>query len=227
MCGRYVLYSDKQTLTNHFKAPFKSDESFYQPSWNIAPGSINPVMLLGKAREPGMAPMRWGLVPSFAKDESMAYKMINARGETIAEKPSFKKSFQRKRCLIPANGFYEWKKIEGTDKKLPFYIRLVTDELFAFAGIFDFWQSADGKELFTYSIITTEANTLLQPLHERMPVILNPKDYKTWVDPMNDDSEGLKSLLKPWPTESMRVYRISDDVNKTSNNTPELLKPIV
>ena len=134
MCGRYALYSDKETIEAHFNAPFIGDAE-YRPSWNIPPGTINPVVLLGKAREAGITGLRWGLVPGFSKDESLAFKMINARSETIDEKPSFKKPFQRKRCLIPANGFYEWKKIEGTDKKIPFYIKLLHDELFAFAGL--------------------------------------------------------------------------------------------
>jgi len=226
MCGRYALYSPKVEIESHFEAPFR-DEDEYTPSWNIAPGSFNPVALLGKARVAGIAPMRWGLVPGFAKDSNIGFSMINARSETIDEKPSFSKPFQRKRCLIPANGFYEWKNPEGTKIKIPFYIRLIHTELFAFAGIFDFWKSDSGEELFTYTIITTKANPLLEPLHERMPVILEPYQYKEWLNPINNDVDLLKSYLKPYPMQKMRVFRVSDLVNKTANNSSELIQPFV
>lgn len=226
MCGRYVLHSPKKDIESHYGTQF-IEEGFYTPSWNIAPGSINPVSLLGKAREPGIAPLKWGLVPSFATDENIGFKMINARSETIEEKPSFKKSFQRKRCLIPANGFYEWKQIEGTSKKLPFFIHLISSELFSFAGIFESWKNSDGNPVFTYSIITTQANALLQPLHERMPVILKPAEYEFWLDPMNNNIDELKSMLVSYPMEDMRVFRVSDLVNKTANNSAELIQPLV
>lgn len=226
MCGRYVLHSPKKDIESHYGAQF-TEEGFYTPSWNIAPGSINPVNLLGKAREPGIAPLKWGLVPSFATDENIGFKMINARSETIEEKPSFKKSFQRKRCLIPANGFYEWKQIQGTSKKLPFFIHLISSELFSFAGIFESWKNSDGNPVFTYSIITTQANALLQPLHERMPVILKPAEYEFWLDPMNNNIDELKSMLVSYPMEDMRVFRVSDLVNKTANNSAELIQPLV
>jgi putative SOS response-associated peptidase YedK len=226
MCGRYALYSPKEEIEAHFNAPFKLPED-YAPNWNIAPGSFNPVCLLGKARVSGMAHLRWGLVPSFAKEPNIGFSMINARSETIDEKPSFTKPFQRKRCLIPVNGFYEWKNPEGTKIKIPFYIRLIHTELFAFAGIFDFWKSESGDELFTYSIITTQANPLLEPLHERMPVILEPHQYQNWLDPINNDTDLLKSFLKPYPMNKMRVFRVSDLVNKTANNSSELIAPLV
>ncbi len=225
MCGRYALYSGKELIEKVFKAPFKQD--FYTPNYNIPPGTTNPVVLLGKAREAGISGLRWGLVPSFAKDDKIGFNMINARSETIDEKPSFQKPFQRKRCLIPANGFYEWKKIEGTDTKIPFFIRLMEDEIFAFAGLFDSWQQPNGEMLFTYTIITTTANDLLQPIHERMPVILDSDQYDNWLNPLNDDYESLIGMLKPYPTEKMRAYRIKPDVNKTSNNSPDLINPVV
>lgn len=226
MCGRYTLYAPQSRLESHFEAAFKIDESLTE-NYNIAPGSHQPVVLNGKAREPGITMMRWGLIPPFADDASIGFKMINARSETLSEKPSFKKPFQRKRCLIPANGFFEWKKIEGSDRKLPFYIRLIHQELFAFAGLFERWEDKKGESVFSFTIITTEANSLLQPLHERMPVIVNPENYAFWLDPMNEDREGLQSLLRPFPTEDMSVFRISPEVNKTSNNHKGLIEPIV
>ena len=225
MCGRYALYSNKELIEKVFKAPFRYDA--YTPSYNIPPGTFNPIVLLGKAREPGIGSLKWGLVPSFAKDEKIGFSMINARSETITEKPSFQKSFQRRRCLIPVNGFYEWKKIEGTDTKIPFFIRLMEDELFGFAGIFDSWQQEDGESLFTYSIITTTANDLLQPIHERMPVILDAHQYDDWLDPLNDDTESLVEMLKPYPTDKMRAYRVKPAVGKTTNNSPDLITPVV
>ena len=226
MCGRYTLFSDASTIEAHYNSPFKPDTSEYNPSWNIAPGSQNPVMLLGKAREPGITFMKWGLVPAFADDPQIGYKMINARSETIDEKPSFQKPFQRKRCPIPTNGFYEWKQLPGGKTKLPFFIHLLNEDLFSLAGIFEHWKSGD-KELFTYSIITTEANAMLQPLHERMPVILDKSEYDFWLDPMNNDVEGLKKMMNPYPAEEMRVFRIDDAVNKPANNSPELIEPIL
>jgi putative SOS response-associated peptidase YedK len=226
MCGRYTLYAPKTELESHFEAEFKSDEGLTE-SYNIAPGTQQPVVLHGKAREPGITMMRWGLIPPFADDASIGFKMINARSETLSEKPSFKKPFQRKRCLIPANGFFEWKKIQGSDRKLPFYIRLIHQELFAFAGLFERWEDKNGESVFSYTIITTEANSLLQPLHERMPVIVNPESYAYWLDPMNEDRSGLQNLLSPFPTEDMSVFRISPEVNKTSNNHKGLIEPII
>lgn len=224
MCGRYTLYSDKKTIEKTFKAPFRDD--FYQPRYNIAPGSVNPVVLMGKAREVGIAGLRWGLVPSWADDENVGYKMINARSETIDKKPSFSKPFQRKRCIIPANGFYEWKTLTS-GKKLPFYIRLLDDDLLGFAGLFDHWKPPTGEDLFTYTIITTEANALLQPLHERMPVILNPEEYESWLDPLNSDTELLKNMLRPFPTDQMSTMRVSDNVSKAENEGPELIYPVL
>lgn len=226
MCGRYTLYSPKPELESHFDAQFKTNAEL-PASYNIAPGAQQPVVLYGKAREPGITLMKWGLVPPFADDASIGFKMINARSETLDQKPSFKKPFQRKRCLIPANGFYEWKKLDGSDKKLPFYIRLIHHELFAFAGLFERWESPKGEELFSFTIITTSANSLLQPLHERMPVIVDRKNYSSWLNPFNEDKEGLQSLLRPYATEDMSVFRISPEVNKTSNDHKGLIEPIV
>jgi putative SOS response-associated peptidase YedK len=224
MCGRYTLYSDKKTIETTFKAPFRDD--FYQPRYNIAPGSVNPVVLTGKAREVGIAGLRWGLVPSWADDENVGYKMINARSETIDKKPSFSKPFQRKRCIIPVNGFYEWKTLTSGNK-IPFYIRLLDEDLFGFAGLFDSWKSPSGEDLFTYTIITTEANALLQPLHERMPVILHPEEYEAWLDPLNSDTDLLKSMLRPFPTDRMSTMRVSNEVSKAGNEGPELIYPVL
>jgi putative SOS response-associated peptidase YedK len=224
MCGRYTLYSDKKKIEQTFRVPFRED--FYTPRYNIAPGSVNPVVLTGKAMEVGIGGLRWGLVPSWAEDENVGYKMINARSETIDKKPSFSRSFQRKRCIVPANGFYEWKTLTSS-KKIPFYIRLLGEELFGMAGLFDHWKSPSGEDLFTYTIITTEANALLQPLHERMPVILNPADYETWLDPIDSDPDLLKAMLRPYPTDQMSTMRVSEEVNKPANDSPELIYPVL
>lgn len=225
MCGRYALYSEKDEITEHFGAESK-DDGIFVPRYNIAPGSINPVVLVGKSRDTGIGALKWGLVPSWSKDEKIGYSLINARSETLNEKPSFKNSFERRRCVIPANGFYEWKKFTEK-KKIPFYIRLLKQHLFGFAGLFDSWETPDGDKLFTYTIITTEANALLQPLHERMPVILRPEQYAIWLDPINSNTETMQNLLTPYPTDEMSVFQVSDIVNNARNDGPELIQPVM
>lgn len=223
MCGRYALFSEKPVIEEHFGVE-SDDDSLFVPNYNIAPGSVNPVVLVGKTRNRGIGALRWGLLPPWSKDPNMGYKLFNARSETLDEKPSFKKAFERKRCVIPANGFYEWKKLSD-NKKMAFYIRLLNKEIFGFAGLFEKWTSPEGEDVFTYTIITTEANELLQPLHERMPVILRPEQYEIWTDPMHAQTDTLKNLLRPYPTEEMSVFRVSDDVNSAKNNHAGLIQP--
>jgi putative SOS response-associated peptidase YedK len=168
--------------------------------------------------------LRWGLVPHWAKDTNIGYKMINARSETLTEKPSFRKPFASRRCIIPANGFYEWRKIG--DKKIPFYIRVNEQDVAGFAGLYEKWKAPDNSILPTFTIITTTANTLIEPLHERMPVILHKEDYSRWLDGENNDTEELQAMLQPYPTERMSVYRVSDAVNKSGTNDPSFIEPV-
>lgn len=224
MCGRYAFFAGKEKIQEAFGVS-SDDEQLFEPNFNASPGSYLPVVLLGKARIKKIGPLRWGLIPSWSKDPSHAYSMINARSETLFEKPSFKKPFQRQRCIVPVSGFYEWQKMGKA--KIPYYIRALDQEVMGFAGLFDKWEDPHGESLFTFTIITTPANDLLQPLHDRMPVILKKKDYADWLDPLYEDYDILQAMLKPYPNERMSLYRVSDQVNKAENNGPELIRPVV
>ncbi len=222
MCGRYTLFSDKKEIEEVFDVTV--DDDLFLTSYNIAPGSNNPVVLMPRPNVRDIGSFRWGLIPSWADDEKVGYKMTNARAETLMEKPSYKKPFQRQRCLIPANGFYEWQTIYK--EKTPFYVRTLDQDIFGFAGIYEKWTSADGKKIiYSYTIITCEANTLLQPLHDRMPVILEQNHFEAWLDPVNSETDKLITMLKPYPTERMSIYRVSEEVNNTINNSPTLIQP--
>ncbi len=223
MCGRYTLYSNKKTIENQFQVS-APDEAFLEPSYNIAPGTVRPVVLTMGTMDRTLGAFKWGFIPSFVKDLSDWKPLINARSETVNDKPSFRKSFQRKRCIVPANGFFEWKDFGG-GRKIPFYIRLLDQELFGMAGIYDTHTGPGGDEQHTYAILTTEANALMQPLHNRMPVILRKDDYNVWLDPVNPRPEMLKSLLTPYPTENMATFKVSAEVNNVRNDSPNLISP--
>lgn len=223
MCGRYTLYSNKKAIENQFEVEVP-DEEMLRPAYNIAPGTIRPIILTLGTRDRTVGAFKWGFIPSFVKDLSDWKPMINARSETVNEKPSFRKSFQRKRCIIPANGFYEWKDFGG-GRKIPFYIRLLDQDLFGMAGIYDTYTDDKGEKLHTFAILTTEANSLIQPLHERMPVILRSDDYNVWMDPVHPRPEMLQTLLRPYPTETMSTFKVSPDVNSPENDHPDLINP--
>jgi len=163
---------------------------------------------------------RWGLIPFWAKDEKIGNKLINTRSETISEKPSFKYAFQKRRCLIPANGFYEWRKCD----KQPFYISLKDRDLFSFAGIWEIWKSPAGKLIYSCSIITTSANEILKGIHHRMPVILSKENEATWLT--NNGSNSLRDLLVPYPENELQLHPISKAVNTVVNNYPELIEAV-
>jgi putative SOS response-associated peptidase YedK len=165
--------------------------------------------------------LRWGLIPSWANDPEIGNRMINARAETVAEKPSYRKAFKKSRCLILADGFYEWQKTDSG--KQPFHIRMQDGSPFAFAGLWESWDKGDG--LRSCTIITTDANDLVGEVHNRMPVILHPEDYEMWLDPDFDEREPLTTLLKPFPAEAMETYMVSRRVNKPSNNEPGVVEP--
>ena len=162
----------------------------------------------------------WGLIPSWAKDPAIGNKMINARAETVSEKPSFRSAFKKRRCLILADGFYEWQKTD--DGKQPYHIKMEDDSPFAFAGLWEAWDKY-GEEIRSGTIITTDANDLMNEIHHRMPVILHPEDYGLWLDPDFDEKEALTSLLKPYPSDAMEAYPVSRRVNKPANNEPSVL----
>ncbi len=223
MCGRYTLYSDKKAIEVQFDVAI-ADDDLIQPDYNAAPGTVRPVVLTQGTHDRVAGALKWGLVPPFVKDLSDWKPLINARSETVNEKPSFKKAFQRKRCIVPANGFYEWKDF-GDGKKIPFYIRLLNQDLFGMAGIYETHKDGSGNELHTFAILTTEANALMQPLHDRMPVILREDDYNVWLNPVQPRPEMLQSLLRPYPTEYMSAYKVGTNVNNARNNGPDLINP--
>jgi putative SOS response-associated peptidase YedK len=177
--------------------------------------------------------MQWGLIPSWAKDPSIGSRMINARGETAAEKPSFRSAFKRRRCLVPASGFYEWKKLNevkgkgGRAAKQPFYIYRADEQPLVMAGLWESWNDPEiGKPLVTYSILTTDANAQLRELHDRMPVILEPEHFDAWLDPEQEDAASLQSLLKPAAAGVLAMHPVSTRVNSPKNDEASLLEPI-
>jgi putative SOS response-associated peptidase YedK len=175
-----------------------------------------------KGRE--LAMLRWGLVPFWAKDLKIGYRTINARAETVASKPAFRAAFRQRRCLIPADGFYEWKTQSGG--KQPYYIRLKHNHLFAFAGLWEHWKSETGEIMESCTIIVTNANELVRSIHDRMPVILNPNDYETWLLPSKNSTDYLTALLKPYPAEQMTAYSVNVSVNNPKHEDPSCIEPL-
>jgi putative SOS response-associated peptidase YedK len=202
MCGRFVLLTNLSVIVDTFGiAEMASD---YRTGNNISPGQqVAAVIRDDKTR---LVNTRWGLIPSWAKDPSIGYRMFNARAETIAEKPSFKKAFQNRRCLIIADGFYEWQKI-GTVKK-PFYFSLKSGQPFGFAGLYETWMSPEREPINTCTIITTQPNELVRSIHDRMPVIVPKDKERPWIDPLNRNREMLLSLLKPYPPDEMSMFGV-------------------
>jgi putative SOS response-associated peptidase YedK len=221
MCGRFTLTVDPAELREVF-GEYSFPEQFV-PRYNIAP--TQPVLAIPNDASSRADFFLWGLIPSWSKDPSIGSKLINARGETVAEKPSFRGGFKYKRCLIPVDGFYEWKGQPGTKIKTPYFIHLKDRKPFAFAGLWDEWQSPQGGELRTCTIITTEPNDLMKTLHNRMPVILDRRDYAEWLDPAPRTPASLLHLIKPFPADAMAAYAVSTLVNRPGNDRPELILP--
>ncbi len=221
MCGRFTF----RKLSPAVMAGFGVAETAREPrlSFNVAPGqAVAVVVQEGDNRK--LDTYRWGLVPAWAKDPSLGYKMINARGETVAEKPAFREAFLKRRCLILADGFYEWS--QGAKSKTPYCFTLADEEVFAFAGLWERWKAPDGTELRTCAIVTVGANDLMRPYHHRMPVILNPRHYSRWLDPEFHDKAFLLALLQPYPGNGMRVRSVSTLVNSPKNDGPQCVLPL-
>ncbi len=222
MCGRYTR---KENFARLAKELGLQNFPSLDPDYNIAPSQMvacirtNPSTQLVE-----YLPLKWGLVPSWAKDPKIGYNMINARAETVAEKPSFRKAFARQRCLVLADGFYEWKR-EGKAKQ-PYYIHFQDNRPFAFAGLWERWGKGESETLETCAMITTGPNALMKPIHDRMPVILDSQSYRLWLDSTTQDSRVLSSLLVPCPDEEMESYPVSTQVNNPRNNSPRCLEPL-
>ncbi|MGD0649736.1 MAG: SOS response-associated peptidase [Verrucomicrobiia bacterium] len=222
MCGRFTLTAEAKELAKRFGIEISA--SFYKtvaPRYNIAP--TQPVVVLANDGKRCLMQMRWGLIPSWAKDPAVGNRMINARSETLTSRPAFRVSIRKRRCLILADGFYEWKKT-GTVKQ-PVRIVLKNCEPFGFAGLWDNWKSPNGNEIATCTIITTEANDLIATIHDRMPVVLPRQSEDTWLDPESPLSE-LLALLKPYPSDQMEFYPVSRAVNSPGYNSPDCIVPI-
>ncbi len=221
MCGRFTLTVDPEQLRENF--PGVTAPVGFQPRFNIAPSQ--PVAVIANDGKNQLDFYVWGLIPSWAKDPQIGNRLINARSETLAEKPAFKAAFRRRRCLILADGFYEWKQIPGRKSKLPMYIRMASRKPFAFAGLWENWHSPDGSNILSCTIITTEPNALMKDIHNRMPVILPTAAYSLWLTSGEADSHMLSTLLQPYPADEMEAYPVSTVVNSPDNETPECIIP--
>lgn len=220
MCGRFTLIHDLQSIAKAFNATTPASLQIV-PHYNIAP--TQNIVTVIREKQNYLDVLRWGLIPSWAKEESIGSRMINARAETLAEKASFKRLLSSKRCLIIADGFYEWAQEPGTKAKTPIYIKLKNDELFAFAGLWDSWKNPAGEQIRTCTIITTEPNELMSHIHNRMPAILAPEAREQWLDPTNRDVSILSNLLGPYPTEEMVARPVSRLVNNPKYDSAELI----
>jgi putative SOS response-associated peptidase YedK len=211
MCGRFTQSQSVPRIAQEFGVAEISCD--LGPSYNIAPTQKVAVVITDGVKK--LVPVRWGLVPSWAKDITVGSKMINARAETITEKASYRNAFKKRRCLVVADGFYEWQNVG--DSKRPVYIRLKSGKPFGFAGLYEVWKSPEGEEVTTCTIITTEANELMSPIHARMPVIIPRQDEDLWLSPETKDPSR---LLKPYPAEQMEAYPVSKRVNSPKSNSP-------
>jgi putative SOS response-associated peptidase YedK len=218
MCGRFALIVDASVLADVFDVDPPRELT---PRFNIAPTQAIPIVRIGKESPRECSFVRWGLVPSWAKDQKIGARMINARGETVAEKPSFRSAVKNRRCLIPADGFYEWVKTAGG--KQPHFIHFANGRPFAFAGLWERWHKGEGDPLETCTIITTTPNDLIAGLHDRMPVILPRDRFEEWIEPAPLSPDRLQELLVPHPDEGMEAYPVSTYVNKPINDGPECI----
>jgi putative SOS response-associated peptidase YedK len=223
MCGRYRLSRRKQIVEEYFDTASADDD--WVPRYNIAP--IQPVPVIRQhPKEPTreLSLMRWGLIPSWAKDSSAAARMINARSETAGSKPAFRDALKSRRCLVPADGFYEWVRTGKT--KQPFCFEVNEGQLFAFAGIWDRWKDPSGNTVETCSILTTTPNAATSAIHDRMPVILDPDSYDLWLDPGMRNVAAVSELLKPCDARLMRCYPVSTRINSVVNDDPGCSAPV-
>ena len=223
MCGRFTLLPSDEDLVRFFGL---DEAAALVPRYNIAPTQDVAVVRIPPDVAPGrrrLDLLRWGLIPSWAKDPSVGNRMINARSETAATKPSFRSAFRRRRCLLPASGFFEWRK-EAAGKQ-PYYILRKDEGLLAFAGLWERWISKDGEVVESCTILTTEANQTLRPLHDRMPVILDPEDFDLWLDPNTSGDPRLHALQRPYAEDALKLRRVSKVVGNARNDVPACIEP--
>ena len=221
MCGRFVLENTPEQIMKVYRLSSLPDLS---PRYNVAPGQQIAVVRQHNGGDRELAFLQWGLVPPWAKDPAIGYKMINARSETVQEKPSFKQALQARRCIIPVSGFYEWEK-SGRDR-IPHYIHLRGGDVMSLAGLWERWKSPEGMELQTCTILTTSANSLIKKLHDRMPVILHREEFGLWLHKDIDDVKQLAELFHPYPSDQLAEYVVAKEVNSPGNDSPRLIAPV-
>ncbi|MCQ6280400.1 SOS response-associated peptidase [Bacillus sp. EB600] len=224
MCGRFTLFANYNDIIDRFDIQAAIQEELYLPSYNIAPSnSVLSVINDGTKNRLGF--LRWGLIPPWAKDEKIGYKLINARAETLIVKPSFRDAYKKRRCIVIADSFYEWKRNQNKTKT-PMRIKLKSNKLFAMAGLWERWKSPEGNTIYSCTVITTAPNELMKDIHDRMPVILRPENEKVWLNPVINELNSLNHLLEPLPEEMMEAYEVSSLVNSPKNNSPNLIQQI-
>jgi putative SOS response-associated peptidase YedK len=223
MCGRYVRRSDKQRIAEHFAVHGPSLPDF-GPSWNVAPQTFQPVVRLNRdTGERELVLMRWGLIPFWAKDARIGLRTINAKAETIATAPAFREAIRYRRCLVPADAFYEWQKLDAKTRQ-PFAIALKSNEPYAFAGLWEKWKDRKaGADLLSFTVITTDPNEVVQPMHDRMPVIIPERDYDRWLKA--DPDRPPLDLLRPFDASKMTAWKVNKAVGNAKNDSPELIEP--
>ncbi len=217
MCGRYALYGPKSR--SRYSRPYLDGLDAFEPRYNVAPSQIMPIVRLAEG-EPRVAPARWGLVPYWSKDIRIGYKTINARAETLATKPAFRDAYRQRRCLVPASGYYEWQ--PRPSGKQPYYFTSHDGSLLAFAGLWDVWRPHDGEPVTSYTIIVCESNPLAADVHDRMPVIIDERDWERWLA-----GPAVGDLLKPSPAASLACHPVSTRVNTPANDDSSLISPAV
>lgn len=223
MCGRYTAAMSWSELVDLYEITETGIPPNVAPRYNVAPTQTVPIVRsVPNGRE--LAMVRWGLVPSWSKGPDSRYSMINARAETVTEKPSFRTPFRRRRCLVPADGFYEWMKANGA--KQPYRIALNDGRPFAFAGLWDSWESADETAIESCTIIVTDANELVRPIHDRMPVILDPGNHVRWLDVEGTPADEAAEMLRSYPSERMTAYPVSRMVNSPKNDDPKCIEAV-
>ena len=228
MCGRYVAATPVDKLAEHFLVE-EVKVADHEASFNVAPSDEVLAVAVGREGARQLGSFRWGLVPSWAKDPAVGNRMINLRAETVSEKPSFRRTLARRRCLLPADGFYEWKAMGKGRKKQPFFVRARDGSVLAIAGLWEVWKprgEEDAEWLRTCTVITTEPNAVVGPIHDRMPVILPPAVWDTWLDQSNQDADALAKLLVPAPDDLLEAYPVGFDVSNVRNNGDHLVTPL-
>lgn len=222
MCGRFTQTATPAAIAQQFDV---HNFPLLKPRYNIAPSQpVSAIRLDPETMTRQLVLLRWGLIPSWAKDPKIGFHCINAKAETVAEKPSFRAAFRKRRCLVVATGFYEWQ-VQGKTKQ-PMWIGLKSRQPFAFAGLWEQWKPPEGDTIESCTILTTEPNELMRPIHDRMPVVLPAEAYPQWLDPTVQDVDSLKILLRPYPSEDLVVYPVSTLVNSPRHDVPECLEPV-